>query len=203
MSNPVNLKLIQQKGSAYFEPINAKLHSMFESGLIDTWISDLVANFSNCDNKAKGRYTYDICKLLGFFYFYVLNIRKKHPLPPSAWMSYVFPPPQDLVLPHKDAARAAHPCRDAALLHHHNPRPRRVSRSIVGWGYCQGKAWPHEEVGSDEERAHEDSRVVFKDARNNSIGKRNIRASRRPETRRKIRKNYKINVGTRYINVNL
>ena len=59
MSNPVNLKLIQQKESTYLEPINAKLHSMVESGLIDTWISDLVANFSNCDDKAKGRYTYD------------------------------------------------------------------------------------------------------------------------------------------------
>ena len=41
--------------------------------------------------------------------------------------------------------------------------------------------------------------AVFKDARNNSMGKRDIRASRRPETR----KNYKIKVGTRYINVNL
>ena len=45
--------MIQQKGSAYLECVNARLYSMIESGLIDSWISNLVANASNCDTKAK------------------------------------------------------------------------------------------------------------------------------------------------------
>ena len=34
-------------------PVNVKLHSMTESGLIDTWINKHVANSSNCDTHAK------------------------------------------------------------------------------------------------------------------------------------------------------
>ena len=45
--------MIQQKGSPYIECINAKLHLMIEAGLIDSWISNLMANASNCDTKAK------------------------------------------------------------------------------------------------------------------------------------------------------
>ena len=50
-----NKKSILQKGSAFIEPINAKLQSLIEAGLIDSWVSKIrpLSNSSNCDTKAK------------------------------------------------------------------------------------------------------------------------------------------------------
>ena len=42
-----------QKGSPYVEPINRKLRTLHESGLIQTWIQDLGANARKCESVQK------------------------------------------------------------------------------------------------------------------------------------------------------